>query len=203
MGETKVDCNALWNFANKKLRSDIDFGEEGPKYLECVFKKLGAVSEHKTKPSEASSQSSIPAYVEHADDVKNFLLSRTDAVLIMKEAERIAASCKDGNARYRFIVNLLRMISIVIYINEHGPVKKVGSFNFYTWYEFEASKSKSFLKKLLHIQSKIHKEAKLKFDFSDFSNAKKLQKYTTSYSVFREVFEVLGFPLVKARRDLI
>jgi hypothetical protein len=43
----------------------------------------------------------------------------------------------------------------------------------------------------------------LKFDFSDFSNAKKLQKYTTSYSVFREVFEVLGFPLVKARRDLI
>jgi hypothetical protein len=100
------------------------------------------------------------------------------------------------------MLNLFRMVSIVLFIQKNGPVMKVGSFKFSTWYENEAS-SKSFLKKLRKFQRVLHKEAGMKFPFPDDMNGRKLQKYTTSFKEFRDVFNELGFPLVKARNELI
>jgi hypothetical protein len=142
----------------------------GPKYVEVILKKLGA------KPSSLMKQrtntdSGAPAYRKFASDTRSLCLSRTDAISVLKEAQGLAATCKDGHARYRFMLNLFRMVSIVLFIQKNGAVMKVGSFSFSTWYENEAS-SKSFLKKLRHFQRVLHEEDGMKFPFPDDMNGR-------------------------------
>lgn len=75
--DIKCDCIKLWSYADKQVNSDIDFGEDGPMYVQCILKKLGAVpgNPNNDASTETSQSSTDQVYKKYATNVRTFTLS--------------------------------------------------------------------------------------------------------------------------------